>query len=87
MSKQSTGHGYLFESSGSFHTRFYIRIKGKRVQKSVRVCSKDAEHTSKESVIDLATEIVKQAQDHAANQEQTFITGKCPTCGRFTKKE
>jgi hypothetical protein len=85
MSAKPTGHGYIFVASGAWHTRFNIRVKGKRVAKCVRICTKDAEHGTKESVLQLAKDIVKQAQAHATNQEQTFLTAKCPTCGRFTK--
>ena len=79
-----TGHGHIFESSGAWHARFFIGVKGKRIQKSVRLCTKDAEHPTKESVIPIAAEVVKREQTHAALQQQTKVTGKCPTCGRFT---
>ena len=85
MARRETGYGYIFEHSGAWHTRFTVGVRGSRAQKSLRVCAKDDLHPSKESVVQLATDIVKQAQAHAANQEQTFTTGKCPTCGRFTK--
>ena len=82
---RATGHGYIHEAFGVWHTRFNIRVKGERVQKSLRVCTKDAEHGTKDSpsVVQRAANIVKQAQAHATNQEQTYKTGKCPTCGRF----
>lgn len=86
MSKPATGYGHLFEANGAWHTRFTIGVKGKRVQKSLRICTKDAEHATKETVIQLATDLVKQAQALATDREQIFNTGNCPTCGRYTRK-
>jgi hypothetical protein len=85
MSNRPTGHGHIYAASGAWHTRFYIPVKGERVSKSLRICTKNDHHPSKESVVQLATDLVTQAQAHAKNQEQTYTTGKCPTCGRFTK--
>jgi hypothetical protein len=87
MSARSTGHGHIYEASGAWHTRFNIRVNGERVQKSLRVFTKDAEHAAKDSpsVVQLAADLVKQAQAHANNQQHIRETGKCPTCGRFTK--
>jgi len=87
MSRQATGYGYIFEANGAWNSRFYIRVRGERVQKSLRICTKDGEHAAKDSpsVVQLATDLVKQAQTHAKNQEQTFTTKKCVTCGRYTK--
>jgi hypothetical protein len=87
MSARSTGHGHIYEAFGAWHTRFNIRVKGVRVQKSLRICTKDDEHAAKDSpsVVLLAANLVRQAQEHANNQQQIRVTGKCPTCGRFTK--
>lgn len=87
MSRQATVYGYIFKANGVWHTRFNIRVKGERLQKSARICAVDDEHLTKDSpsVVRLATVIVEQAQAKAKNQEQTYTTGKCPTCGRFTK--
>jgi hypothetical protein len=87
MSNRATVFGHIFEASGAWHTRLYIRVKGKRVQKSLRICRKDDLHPSKESVVLLATELVKQAQALATNREQIYTTGTCPTCGRFVNKK
>jgi hypothetical protein len=85
MGKQ-TGHGHIYEAFGAWHARFTIGVKGERVQKSLRICTKDADHPSQESVVQLATDLVKQAQAHAKDKEQIRNTGNCPTCGRFTKR-
>ena len=87
MGRTSTGHGYVFEANGAWHARFYIRVKGKLVKKSLRVCTKDTEHPSKESVTDLARNVVEQALALATDREQIYTKGQCPTCGRYTKKE
>ena len=78
MSKPATGHGHIFEANGAWHTRFTIGVKGKRVQKSLRICTKDAEHATKESVVLLATELVKQAQALATDKEQISTLGIVP---------
>lgn len=85
MPFKPTGHGHIFESSGTWHTRFYVNVRGIQVQKSQRLCPKDATHPSKESVEQLAAEVVKAAQGQAKLQNEAFTMGKCPTCGRFTK--
>ena len=84
-----SGHGYIYEAAGAFHVRFNTRVKGKRVQRSIRLCTKDAEHPDRHSpsVIALATEAVEKGLTLAADREKIFQTGRCPTCGRLTRKQ
>ena len=39
----------MFKASGAWHVRYYTTLKGERVQKSVRLCLVDREHSSAKS--------------------------------------
>ena len=58
--------GYVFHANGAFHIRYYVTelINGKpeRVQKSVRLCSKDDKHhsTTCKAVQEKAADVMKR---------------------------
>jgi hypothetical protein len=82
MSKQQTGFGYIFKAHDAWHTRIAIRVRGKASQKSVRLCSVDDTHPTKESVVALATAIVTREKAKAMAR----VDGKpynCHACGQL----
>jgi hypothetical protein len=96
MSKPRKQAGYVFESNGSLHIRFYVHENGKRRQRSVKLCIIDSDHPSPDapSVIALAEAFMLKINE--ANSINDLVLGhNCPICGyrcrhtiqgRFAKK-
>jgi hypothetical protein len=80
-------HGYIFESHGAFHIRYYVHSAGKRKQRSSKLCVKNDLHPSKDSpaVIALAEAfIVNINTANIANDMQPFHN--CTICGNRCRR-
>jgi hypothetical protein len=87
MSRPQTQHGYIFESHGAFHIRYYVHEKGVRKRKSRKLCLKDDIHPSKDShaVLTLAEDFILRI--NAANAFNDGQPGhECPICGNRCKR-
>lgn len=89
--------GYLFEANGAWHIRFYLcSVKGKRIQRSHKLCDKSEDTPSKDSpvLLQLAANFM-QGVNAAAASERNGEGHKCPLCltrcnrtveGKFTRR-
>jgi hypothetical protein len=87
MSRPQTQAGYIFESGNAWHLRFNVHENGKRRQRSVKLCGKDSEHPSKDSmgVRQLAADLIGKI--NAANAVNDSAPGhSCPVCGNRCKR-
>jgi hypothetical protein len=89
MSAPQTQVGYVYEGGDgkAFHIRFYAHEGGKRKQRSVKLCNKDSEHSSKDapSVVALAEAFI--ATINTANAVNDLKPShSCPICGTRCKK-
>jgi hypothetical protein len=83
MMKLRPQKGYLFESNGSIHIRFYAHEDDKRRQRSVKLCVIDSNHPSADapSVLALAESFMaKINRANAANESRRGHS--CPLCGK-----
>ena len=97
MSTPRIQSGYVFEANNAWHLRFYAHEGGKSRQRSMRLCGKDEEHPSKDSmgVRQLASDLMEKINQ--ANTVNDAVKGHhCPLCnnrcrrtieGKFSKKE
>lgn len=88
--------GYIFEANNAWHIRFYLYTeKGKRIQRSRKLCDKSESTPSKDSfeVQRLAAELMKGVNDAVASERSggghwcPVCGGRCPRTveGKFTK--
>jgi hypothetical protein len=82
MSKPRTQAGYVFERYNGWHIRFYVHENGKPKQRSRKLCTKDADHPSKDSpsVVKLAEDLMSKINEaNAVNDNHAGHS--CPVCG------
>src|SRR5947207_5370316 len=79
--------GYIFESHGAFHIRYYIHSDGLRKQRSRKLCVKDDLHPSKTAptVVALAEEfMLRIIAANVVNDQK--IGHDCPICGNRCRR-
>lgn len=100
MSKPSTQNGYVYLGSegNSWHCRFYLYTeKGKRIQRSHKLCEKTENTPSKDSpVVQQLREELMRGVNAAVACERNGKGHWCPVCGnrcprtiegKFAKKD
>jgi hypothetical protein len=87
MSRPRTQVGYIFETHGSWHIRFYVHENGVRKHRSQKLCVKDDLHSSKVSpaVLKLAEKFMLRI--NTANAFNNTERGhNCPVCGNRCRR-
>src|SRR5258708_27168865 len=97
MSRPRTQTGYVFEANNSWHLRYYLYSeKGKRIQKSHKICDKGESTPSKDSlrVQELVMNFMRGVNDAVASERSgnghccAFYGERCRRTveGKFVKR-